>query len=311
MSYYTAQDVVHHLLSSTGGGAQDGEHSAVRMAVVHGTREVMHSRQWLWHTKRGAFTTISGQQNYLLPENVKDIDQLVTESLGTLHCYITPQEYNQLETLTVGRGDPYYYTIMRSDATPNRFEIRFVGEVTSGIVFNYIYRFRPADIKYMGYERRSRQGTLRAIYPFAEGNGTDFPEDCAGKVLRIGTATTYPEPVGSLTPYREETLIEERVDATNLQMATPISSLGDYVKYSITDALDASPQMYTAILSAAEMWYARMAGQPADTAVALYNRDLRMAMENDVISPMNSRNAKVYATPRSQGWHSDLTPDVE
>ena len=55
---FTAQDVVDHLLTATGGGAQDGEHRALRQAVVHGVREVFQSRQWLWHTKTGAFTTL-------------------------------------------------------------------------------------------------------------------------------------------------------------------------------------------------------------------------------------------------------------
>ena len=34
----TAQDVIEYLLASTGGGAQDGEHAAIRQAVTHGVR---------------------------------------------------------------------------------------------------------------------------------------------------------------------------------------------------------------------------------------------------------------------------------
>jgi len=308
MSYYTAQDLVHHLLSSTGGGAQDGEHSAVRMAVVHGVREVMQARQWLWHTKRGLFTTTT-DQNYLLPPDVKDIDQLVTESLGTLHCYISPQEYNQLETLTVGRGDPYYYTIMRSATTPTQYEIRFVGEVTSGIEFNYTYRVLPAAIKYMGYERSCRQGTVQAAGTALLGTDTTFPTDAVGRVVRFGTLTDPAEPIGSLTPFVAERKIFEVTGPTSAAIS-PLLTVAAGTKYTISDELDASPQMYTACLSACEMWYARMAGKPATEAVAMFNRDMRIAMENDVISPIAGRSAKVYATPRSLGWHSDLTPDV-
>ena len=82
-------------------------------------------------------------------------------------------------------------------------------------------------------------------------------------------------------------------------------------KYAITDVIDASPQMYTAILSACEMWYARIAGKPYDAAMATFNRDLRLAMENDNVAPLSGRPHNTpYPTPRSMGWHSELMPDV-
>jgi hypothetical protein len=70
--------------------------------------------------------------------------------------------------------------------------------------------------------------------------------------------------------------------------------------------------MYTAILSAVEMWYARIAGKPAADAINIYNRDLRIAMENDTLSPRSGRPiGSPYPTPRSHGWHSELMPDLE
>jgi len=53
----TAQDVVDFLLTATGGGAQDGEHRAVRTAVVSACRDIYQTRDWLWHTTEGTFTT--------------------------------------------------------------------------------------------------------------------------------------------------------------------------------------------------------------------------------------------------------------
>ena len=55
----TAQDIVAYLIASNGGGAQDGEHNAIRQAVLHGVRDVMQCRQWLWHVRTGSFTTQS------------------------------------------------------------------------------------------------------------------------------------------------------------------------------------------------------------------------------------------------------------
>jgi hypothetical protein len=418
----TAQDIVAYILASTGGGAQDGEHHAVRQAVIHGVREVMQCRNWLWHTRTGSFTTnqistpgtitagsnvinvasaegfvpgrmvnisasyfptpvriasVSGnavtvdvaanqsasdaviqpQTYYDLPLDLKDIDTLVTNTVGTLHCYLTPQEWQRLEINTRGAGEPYYYTVMKSDTDPNRYQIRFVGVPTNATVVHYSYRIRPAPIKYMGYERLCRQGTVSLSFPSSRptviGDGTAFPQDSAGAFIRFGAAGMDADPQGSTVPYVVERRIEawlsptklvvgavmpthgfphtdsysdvsldggvvggtsnngETIDASTLYTSDALE-LPAKTKYAITHPIDASPQMYTAILSACEMWYARVAGKPADAAMAAFNRDLRIAMENDVVAPRSGRPISThYPTPRSMGWHSQLAPDIE
>ncbi len=441
----TAQDVVAYLLSTTGGGAQDGEHQAVRQAVINGVREIMQSRQWLWHMRTGSFITnrlattgsiVQGSRDitvadptgflpgrtvsvpaeyfptptriaavrgnvvtldvmarqtisgipvqaatyYDLPADLKDIDTLVTNTVGTLHCYITPQEWQRLEINTRGAGEPYYYTIMRSDVNPDRYQIRFVGVPVNDTVVHYTYRVIPQAIKYMGYERLCRQGTVAVSvnadnFPMVSGAGTAFPQDCAGCFIRFGANGMEAEPAGHTVPFVAERRIEkwnsasellisslsvggrtssyntsildaydsgavtgaalptpqdefdggvvgtnsqhsgsqEGRDITNLSpiYTDPLVELPNKTKYAITDVIDASPQMYTAILAAVELWYARIAGKPAADAVALFNRDIRLAMEHDVIAPLSGRpHSTPYPTPRSMGWHSELMPDV-
>jgi hypothetical protein len=376
---FTAQDVVDHLLTTTGGGAQDGEHRAVRQAVIHGVREVFQTRQWLWHTKTGYFATqqisttataiisgsnqitvasstgmvvgrlldipadyfsypvritaISGttvtldaaakktkgaetvtvlvQTYYDLPADLKDIDALVTDTVGTLHCYITPQEWQRLETNSRGSGEPYYYTLMRSDVFSDRYQVRFVGVPQNATVVHYTYRYIPKIVKYMGYEPVCRKGTVAVSSSTVTGTGTQFPADCAGAVIRFGSATTEADPIGALSPFQQEREIGSRQSDTALTLSTPITgSISGTVKYALSDAIDCSPQMYTAVLSAAEMWYARLAGKPAIEAVQLFNRDLRLAMENDVVSPLSGRPRMLdYPTARSMGWKSAPLPD--
>lgn len=376
---FTAQDVVDHLLTTTGGGAQDGEHRAVRQAVIHGVREVFQTRQWLWHTNTGYFTTqqisttataitsgsnqitvasaagmvvgrllevpadyfshpvritaIAGttitldsaakktkgaetvallvQTYYDLPENLKDIDALVTDTVGTLHCYITPQEWQRLETNTRGSGEPYYYTIMRSDVFADRYQIRFVGVPQNATVVHYTYRYIPKIVKYMGYEPVCRKGVVAVSASSVTGTGTQFPSDSAGAVIRFGTASTEADPIGALNPFQQERTIASRQSDTALTLSTPITgTIGGTVKYAISDVIDCSPQMYTAVLSATEMWYARLAGKPALEAMQLFNRDLRLAMENDVVSPLSGRPRGIeYPTARSMGWKSAPLPD--
>lgn len=372
----TAQDVIDYLLTTTGGGAQDGEHRAVRSAVVHGVREVFQTKQWLWHTKSGTFTTsqvsttatvtsgspvitvasatgfvagrlittggnqyfayaprivsVSGnnvtldrpaiasgtgvtilaQTFYDLPANVKDIDSLMTETVGTLHFYVSPQEWQQLQVNTRGAGEPYYYTIMRSDTNPDVYQIRFVGVPTNGTVVYYMYRYIPDPIRLMGFEESCRKGTASASSTTVTLTGSTFPSNLGNAAIRFGTATHEADSIGSLTPFTHERRIVTRTNDTTLTVDTALPNLTN-VKYAISDIIDASPQMWTAILSAAEMWYARIAGKPAGDAITVYNRDLRLAMENDVVSPLSGRAyMKHYPTPRTMGYHSPLQQDV-
>jgi hypothetical protein len=366
----TAQDVVDYLLTATGGGAQDGEHRAVRSAVVHGVREVFQTRDWLWHTTEGTFTTqqvsttatvtsgsptitvasttgfapgrivvfgsnslfsltprvvsvnatnstvtldrnavgsgtgvtVLPQTFYDLPLNVKDVDSLITETVGTLYCYISPQEWQQLQINTRGAGEPYYYTIMRSDTDPQRFQVRFVGVPTNGTVVYYTYRYTPGPIRLMGYERSCRAGTATVASPnltTVTFSGTTLPPDLTGAAIRFGTANTEADPVGSLAPFVHERRIVSRVSDTTLTVDTALPAMAA-VKYAISDVIDASQTMYTAILSAAEMWYARLVGKDAG----------RLALENDVISPQSGRIRRQYPTPRTMGYYSPILPDV-
>jgi hypothetical protein len=372
---------VDYLLSATGGGAQDGEHRAIRQAVIHGVREVLHARNWLWHTKTGYFTTqqinttatiqsgsstitvasaagivvgrmleisptyfshpvrvtaINGtsitldsaakadgslvpvlvQTYYDLPSDLKDVDALVTDTVGTLHCYITPQEWQRLEVNTRGSGEPFYYTIMRSDVNPDRFQVRFVGVPTNSTVMHFTYRYQPKMVKYMGYEPLCRQGTVQ-IAPVGGqsavvGAGTEFQTDMVGSMLRVGTANHTPEPIGALRPFVAEGKIRSVTNATTLLADSSLGTVSVATKYAISDIIDCSPQMYTAVLSAAEMWYARLAGRPGKDVIAMFNRDLRLAMERDVVSPLSGQPSPIgYPTPRTMGYYSSQLPDQE
>lgn len=410
---YTAQDVVYYLLSSTGGGAQDGEHSAIRQAVLHGVREVMQCRNWKWHVRNSSFfvkpvtagvayfdqgstqvilsnatgrnipfevgarvyfdwpseaqksalsqpfpetatfaswgigsdmvdialstpslrgfysagtappgapaagdtgmTICQKTSRFLLPEEIKDIDALVSHTAGTLHSYITPEEWLRIDVNLAGTAEPYHYTIMRSDRVPNRWEVRFAGVPTQGLEFHYTYRYIPEPIRYMGYEQLSRTGTATVTAGSRSITITPALEsvvDLVGRAIRFGTESDFPEPVGSPRPYLRERRIV-RVSANKPEVDENLAPRTN-VKYCITDILDCSPSMYTAILSACEMWYARIAGKPSADAMAVFNRDLRIAMENDTLSPLSGRLTTHYTrTPRSMGWHATLLPDIE
>jgi hypothetical protein len=256
------------------------------------------------------------QTYYDLPHQLKDIDTLVTNTVGTLHCYLTPQEWQRLEVNTEGSGEPYYYTIMQSDIYRDRWQVRFVGVPTNGTVVHYTYRRTPVPIKYMGYERIARQGTVSSSGFTVTGSDTAFPMDADDSIIRFGADGMPADGLGSTFPWVRQRTIESVQSANSLTLAPTIETAAGLVmpantQYAITDKIDASPTMFTAILSACEMWYARVAGKPADVAMQMFSRDLRIAMENDAVAPRSGRpHHTPYPTPRSMGWHSEPTPDL-
>ena len=96
-------------------------------------------------------------------------------------------------------------------------------------------------------------------------------------------------------PYTDEAVITTVDD--NLTVLSPEGTNAEYSdsKYVITDALDISPGMYTAMLSGAEMWTQRLLGKGVEQSAALYTRDLKAAFESDAV-------AVISGGPRKHGW---------
>lgn len=264
-------------------------------------------------TAAGTNTAVQFETFYMLPENVRDIDSLLTRTTGIINVYLNPVEWKQMDTVVVGNGDPLFYTVMRSDdpAYPDRYMVRFLGVPTDGLEVTFSYRFQPKPLKYMGFEQPARSGTVSVSGTAVTGTNTQFPTDAAGCILRLGTASNAPEPIGGLFPYAAQQKIAAR---SSTQALTLDASPGAYssVKYVITDVIECSSTMYTAVLAAAEMWYARLTGKPAQQVMSTYMRDIRIAMEQDAVNPLSGQRNSVftkYPTPRSMGYYSPQLPD--
>jgi hypothetical protein len=257
--------------------------------------------------------TVEFETTYLLPENVRDIDSLLTRTTGIINVYLSPVEWKQMDTVVVGNGDPLFYTVMRSDdpATSGRYMVRFLGVPTDGLEVTYSYRFQPKPLKYMGFEPPARAGTVTVSGTSVTGTNTQFPTDCANCMIRLGTSSNSPESTGGLFAYAAQQRITARGSATALTLDADPGSFTS-VRYLITDVLECSDMMYTAVLAAAEMWYSRITGKPAQQAISLYSRDLRLAMEQDVVNPISGQRNSIFAkypTPRSMGYYSPQMPD--
>jgi hypothetical protein len=93
---------------------------------------------------------------------------------------------------------------------------------------------------------------------------------------------------------------EELTTQGSLELLTP-------TKYLITDPIDVAAHMAGAMDSACDYWLARIRGTGEDKAFSMYQRDLRLAMEQDQLAPLSGRSRNVW---HDGGWRSPLQADV-
>jgi hypothetical protein len=303
--YHAAQDLIEYLMATVGGGAQDSEHRVLRSAAHQAYRDLLNVRDWNWLAGEMALpAAIAGSdgKKFLLPVGVRSVDALVPPERTTPVIYVLPREARMLESVTASTNGPVYWTAVRSSTKPDRWEIHMAGNPTpiDPAESYYIWYRRTAQpLKYMGYEPVCRDGSLTAV-------------EAPGAVKRYGTAAHHPEGPAGLYPYTAE----EILGLANSLVGTPPPD----AKTVVSDRLDVSDAMYSSLLAGAEAWVAKLLGKNVEGALAVYNRELRLAFEADVVAPISGRRVAVgrypesdslwWGTPRSLGYYSPSAPDT-
>lgn len=240
---------------------------------------------------------------YPLPSDFRNMDEPSDEFNWWSGIYVSPDEAMKLERVSNSSGNPLHWTIVK-DPHGTGWAIRLVGYPTRAETIDFVYRRSPRAIKYSGHEARARAGTASRASSTVTGSQTFFESPMAGSILRIGNITDSPGPESSLVPYVSEHRITAVASASSL--TTEDSGFIGATKYLITDPLDLAPHMHNAMYSAAEYWLARIRNQKPDNAFAMYQRDLRLAMEMDQLAPLSGRSREIW---HDGGWKSPLKPD--
>lgn len=240
---------------------------------------------------------------YTLPEDFRNLDEPSDEYNWWCGLYVTPDEAMKLERVANSSGAPYHWTIIK-DPHGYGWAIKLVGHPTQAESIDFIYRRSPRPIKYSGHEAAVRAGTITAASSSVTGTGTSFPPDAAGAILRVGTAADFPETFVGLRPPVSEVRIASRSSGTAI--TTEGTATASSSKYLITDPVDVPPHMHNVMHSGAEYWLARIRNQKPDNAFAMYQRDLRLAMEQDQLAPLSGRSSYIW---HDGGWRSPLKPD--
>lgn len=242
---------------------------------------------------------------YPLPDDFRNLDEPSDEFNWWAGLYVTPDEAMKIERVSNSSGAPFHWTVIKDPAT-NGWALKLVGYPTKVETLDFTYRRTARPIRYSGHESVARQGTIAITNSSVGGSGTAFAANMVGSILRVGDTTNSPGPLASITPYASEALIKTRASATAMTTEA-VANAAASTKYLITDPLDLAPHMTNAMYSAAEYWLARIRNQKPDNAFAMYQRDLRLAMEMDQLAPLSGRSREIY---HDGGWKSPLKPDA-
>ena len=241
---------------------------------------------------------------YALPSDFRNLDEPSDEYNWWAGRYITPNEAMKLQRTANQSGKPYNWTILK-DPDSDGWALELIGYPSTVETIDFISRRSPRQIRLSGHEANSRVGTITSASLAVTGVTTAFAASMVGSVMRAGTTADFPQTLAGLKPYEAESLITARSSTTVLTTGVALSAAAG-TKYLITDPIDAPVSMHAAILSAAEYWLARLRGVKPDNAFAMYQRDLKVAMERDQVAPLSGRSA---ATWNDGGWRSPLGTD--
>lgn len=241
---------------------------------------------------------------YPLPSDFKNMDEPSDEFNWWSGLYVTPDEAMKIERVSNSSGEPYHWTLIK-DPHGSGWAIKLVGWPTSKETIDFTYRRTARPIRYSGHEAAMRQGTLSRAGATVTGSGTAFPPAALGSILRVGDTVNSPGPIESLTPWADETVITGYSSSASFTTADSGTILAG-TKYLITDPMDVAPHMQAALESCCDYWLARTRNQGGDKAFQMYQRDLRLAFEQDQLAPLSGRSKQVY---HDGGWRSPLLPD--
>ena len=243
------------------------------------------------------------QDTFPLPSDFRSLDSPIDHVAWTRFVYATADVAMKLENANNLAGPPHAWTVIK-DPQGAGWAVKVVGYPVANSNLDFTYRRLPRRLRISGHEASSRQGTVSISGTTVTGTGTAFTSSMVGSVLRVGTSSEFPGNDGSLTPYQGEAVISSVASSTSCTLATSLTATAS--KYLVTDIVDMSTGMYNGFLSCADYWLARIRNSKPDNAFAMYQRDLRLAMESDALTPFQQPQRVIFD---AMAWRTPLQAD--
>ena len=242
---------------------------------------------------------------YALPSDFRNLDEPTDEYNWWAGLYLTPDEAMKLERVSNSSGKPYHWTIIK-DPDSSGWAIKIIGYPTAVETIDFTYRRSARPIRWSGHEAAARFASLsRSSANTVYSSGETFLPGMAGSILRLSATASSPGPIESMTPYEQEFLITAFLAESAIAVSPDPSSVSG-IAGTITDPIDVAPHMQQAVDSACDYWLARIRGQKPDNAFTMYQRDLRLAFEQDQLAPLSGRSQEIW---HDGGWKSPLKVD--
>lgn len=293
----TYANLVQYLIVSSFGGPQDAEQKDIKQAIIRSYDELTTMRDWGYYH---AYGRIVLQAPY---------------STGTVEVATGGEVFGSgvaWNTIIGLQANPKHFTVRAADR--NYAVLSYSATDELGIASGDVTV--PAGSSYTLY---------RSVYPlpsdfrnmdepsdeFNWWSGLYVTPDEAMKLERVSNSSGEPyhwtvikDPSGAgwaikLVGYPTKL---ETLDFTYRRSAADISSLAP----TDTTRLDIPDFLATAMHSAAEYWLARIRKTGEEKAYQFYQRDLRMALEQDQLAPLSGRSREIW---HDGGWRSPLRPD--
>jgi hypothetical protein len=265
--------------------------------LFHAYRDLVTVRDWRWYHTAESITLAPKEDitTVTLPWGVQSVDAITLKQPHVVAEYVDPTEWHRIQSSPFRELVRLIWTVIPSKFSPDRYDLKILNGHKFNETCSLTYRRRPKDLCFTGWEPTSRIGKVNWAGTAANGDGTQFSNQMLGCVLRVsGNPDKHPESLAGITPYRDEGLITGIESQTKLYAWSPATGIAySGTKYVVTDYLDISPGMYTALLSGAEVWLSRLSSKNIEGAMGVYGRDLRMAYESDAVAPLSGRRDRM------------------
>jgi hypothetical protein len=289
----TYANLVQYLIVSSFGGPQDAEQKDIKQAVIRSYDELTTMRDWSYYHVHGRIIL----QSPYSTGTVTSSGTTVTLTGGTWPTWAATGAY-----LKVGEEVCRVFTRASGSVITLAGGLALKADVTGQpyTLYRSVYAL-PGDFRNMD-EPSDEYNWWSGLY---------VTPDEAMKLDRVSNSSGEPyhwtvikDPDGTgwavkLVGYPTKL---ETLDFTYRRSAADISSLTP----TDTTRLDIPDFLSTAMHSAAEYWLARIRKTGEEKAYQFYQRDLRLALEQDQLAPLSGRSREVW---HDGGWRSPLRPD--
>lgn len=223
------------------------------------------------------------QNIYSLPNDFRGMNKPMNEMGSCVDGYISPNGWLTNERQSNNAGNPQRWTIVADPDQVGAFALAIEPYPTEAATLDYLYQRSPRRLRLTGYETASRTGTVSATAAgtTVTGVGTTFAASMVGSFIRFSSSSSVPDGDGGLNPYTEQYEIITFTDTTHVEVYPAIATSVSGVGFVISDPVDMSRGMQSALLRRCELELGIARGKDMGIAQQLYRDALILARESD------------------------------